>query len=213
MSDDRPVTGFDPPIGAPPGSDEEPDDDGEYVTEWNWPFIGGAVAVVVVLGALVAFLTLRSDDEPPSDTTTTTESTSTTMQLSTELTMAELMPLDIQFGPLWELAAGTETGELLAGDEELTLFAPSAEALEDATLPTDEAGASALLRGHLVEGALGVRDLIELDGSTVTTLGGDELVVEIGEDRSITVGGATVVKRQIDASNGVIYVIDSTVSP
>lgn len=215
MEDEQPVSGFDPPIDEhlPDGGDPTGDGDVEYVTEWNWPFIGGAVAVVVLIGAVVAFLTLRDGDEPAPSTTTSTVAASTTTQLSAQLSIAELLPLDTQYETLLELLDDGEVADLLAEDGEWTLFAPSTEALEDTTLPSDQSARDALLRRHLVEGALSTRDLADLDGESVTTLSDEQLTIEIGEDRSITVGGATVVKRQIAASNGVIYVVDAPVSP
>lgn len=210
MSDDRPVTGFDPPSGGP--ADDDARDDAEHDTEWNWPFIGAALALTVVVLAVAVFLTTRGDDAPPTTTTTTTVATTTT-QLSAQLTVAELLPLDEQFATLEELAGDGEVAELLDDDGEWTLFAPSTEALDGVTLPDSQGARDELLRRHVVEGALSVGDLAELDGSTVTALSGDELTVLVGEDRRITVGGALVVKRQIVAGNGVIYVIDGVVSP
>lgn len=210
MSDDRPVTGFDPPIGGP--EDDDPGSDDERETEWNWPFIGFAVAVTLALAAVAVVLTLR-DDDPPTETTTTTTIDTTTTQLSARSTIAELLPLDTQFATLLELAEGSEVLAELDGDGPITLLAPDEAALEDQELPQPGSDAAdALLARHVLNGTFTTRDLTELDGSTVTTLGGDELVVEVGEDRSITIGGATVIKRQIAASNGVIYVTDGIVS-
>jgi uncharacterized surface protein with fasciclin (FAS1) repeats len=216
MDDDRPATGFDPPIGDQLAGDEPDatDEDVEYVTEWNWPFILGALAIVVALGALVAFLTLRDDDAPPPTTTTTTTAAPPTTQVSAASTIGQLLPLDTQFAGVVELAAGTDVIEQLDSEDEVTLFAPTSDAVSGAgALP--EAGSDAardLLRRHMVEGSLDQEDLRQLDGSSVTTLAGDELPVVVAEDGSISVGGATITKSAIVASNGVIFVVDSLVA-
>jgi uncharacterized surface protein with fasciclin (FAS1) repeats len=188
-------------------------DEGEVVTEWNWPFIGGAAAIVIVLGAVVLFMSLK-DDNPPPTTTTTTVRVTTTMQLSAQSTIADLLPLDQQFTTLLALASADGVLDQLGEDGPLTVFAPD-ESTWPADLPdpdTDPEGAAALLRRHIVADQLRSEDLVQMDGSTITTLSGDELLVEIGDDRSITVGGAKVIKREISASNGVIYVIDGPVT-
>jgi uncharacterized surface protein with fasciclin (FAS1) repeats len=213
MDDDQESTGVNPPTGTVP--DPSADDDGEveYVTEWNWPFILGGLAVVLLLGVVVTIMTLSGGDPAPTTTTSPTTTASTTTQLSAELTVADLLPLDRQFTTLLEVVGDGQVAELLADDGELTFFAPSSEALVDAAVPEGQDARDAWLRQHLVQGVLSTRDLADLDGATVTTLSGDELGVQIGEDRSITVGGATVTKRGIAASNGVIYVVDGPVSP
>lgn len=206
MNDDRPVTGFDPPIGEPAG------DGAEHEMAWNWPFIGVAVALTVVVIAVGVFLATRNDNPPPTTTTTTVPPTTT--QLSATSTISELLPLDTQFTTLLELADGSAVVEALAGDEPLTLLAPQEEAWDGIDLPEPgSAAAEALLARHVLEGSFTIQELTELDGSTVTASSGDELGVQLGDDGSITVGGATIVKSPIEASNGTILVVDSVVSP
>jgi uncharacterized surface protein with fasciclin (FAS1) repeats len=198
------------------GTDEAPqqstEDDVDFVTEWNWPFILGALAIIVVLGAAVAFITFREDEPPPSTTAMTVAPTTT--QLSAVSTIAQLLPLDTQFAALVELVADSEVLEQLGSGDEVTLFAPASDALTDAEgLPEPGSEpAQELTRRHMVEGTLDLEALRELDGSSVTSLAGDELPVVVAEDGSVSVGGATITKSAIVASNGVIFVVDSLVS-
>lgn len=153
--------------------------------------------------------------EPEREPRRTTTSTTTT-QLSARFTVAELLPLDGQFAPYVRVATAGEVLELL-GDEEVTLLAPSAEAFDDfgagnlEALLADPAAAAALARRHVLEGTVTYQDLLDAAGGSVKAVDGTELPVEAGDDGSLTVGGASVVKRDIVAGNGTIHVLDAVI--
>jgi uncharacterized surface protein with fasciclin (FAS1) repeats len=52
---------------------------------------------------------------------------------------------------------------------------------------------------------------MDLDGTTLTTVEGGELLVEMDGD-DVIVGGAKVVAPDIVASNGVIHAIDAVIA-
>jgi len=112
-------------------------------------------------------------------------------------------------------AAGLE--ETLRGDGPFTVFAPTDEAfaaLPEGTVETllmeenlDQL--VAILTYHVVPGAVMSGDLS--DGMMATTVQGGD--IEIGTMDGVTVDGANVVTADIEASNGVIHVIDAVIMP
>jgi len=104
-------------------------------------------------------------------------------------------------------------------DAELTVFAPTNEAfnaaLEELGLEFDDLVANqelltSVLTYHVVEGAV-TSDMLE--SGAVETLNGESITVEIAEDGTVTVNGATVVTADVEASNGVVHVIDAVLLP
>ena len=67
-------------------------------------------------------------------------------------------------------------------------------------------------RHHVVAGKVMAADVVKMkDGSDVKTAGGKKWIgVKAGK---VTVDGANVTKTDIEASNGVIHVIDTVIMP
>ena len=117
------------------------------------------------------------------------------------------------------LAAAEAAGlvETLKGDGPFTVFAPTDEAfaaLPEGTVDTllmeeNKDQLTAILTYHVVPGKVMSSDLT--DGMMAATANGAE--VEIGVGDMVTVGGATVTQADIEASNGVIHVIDGVIMP
>jgi uncharacterized surface protein with fasciclin (FAS1) repeats len=96
-----------------------------------------------------------------------------------------------------------------------TVFAPTDEAF--AKLPPgtvegllkDKAKLAAVLTYHVVSGKVMAADVVKL--SEVTTVQGK--TVRISSGGGVKVNDANVIKTDILASNGVIHVIDSVITP
>ena len=61
-------------------------------------------------------------------------------------------------------------------------------------------------------------DVVDLDGQAVTTVNGATFTVNVGDDGAVTLTDAAgnevgVVQTDVDASNGVIHVIDGVLLP
>ncbi len=110
-------------------------------------------------------------------------------------------------------AAGLE--ETLRGDGPFTVFAPTDEAfaaLPEGTLEAllaDTEALTAILTYHVLPDAVMSTDLS--DGMTPETVNGQP--VTIGVSDMVTVDNAIVVTPDIEASNGVIHVIDAVILP
>ena len=107
--------------------------------------------------------------------------------------------------------------ETLKGDGPFTVFAPTNEAfaalpegtVEDLLKPENKDQLTAVLTYHVVPGKVMSGDLS--DGMMAKTVQGGE--VTIGTEGGVTVDGANVVQADIEASNGVIHVIDGVILP
>lgn len=105
--------------------------------------------------------------------------------------------------------------ETLKGEGPFTVFAPTDDAF--AALPegtvegllADTDALTTVLTYHVVPGKVMSTDLS--DGMMAETVQGQE--VTIGTEGGVTVDGANVVQADIEASNGVIHVIDAVILP
>lgn len=110
-------------------------------------------------------------------------------------------------------AAGLE--DTLRGDGPFTVFAPTDAAfaaLPEGTLDAllaDPEALTAILTYHVVPGAVTSGDLS--DGMEAETVNGQSVTIGVGD--TVTVDDATVVTADIEASNGVIHVIDAVILP
>lgn len=117
------------------------------------------------------------------------------------------------------LAAAEAAGlvETLKGNGPLTVFAPTDDAfaalpdgtVESLRLPENKDQLVDILTYHVVAGAVMSGDLT--NGMEATAVNEGTLV--IGTEDGVTVDGANVVTADIEASNGVIHVIDAVLVP
>ncbi|NBC95403.1 MAG: hypothetical protein GVY27_03495, partial [Deinococcus-Thermus bacterium] len=139
------------------------------------------------------------------------------------------------------LQTAIDTADLdgaLDGDVEYTLFAPTDEALANVIATVDgvcENGFTAddllssellddILLYHVVSGTVLADDVVALDGQTIATLL-DDLGTDL-DDPGLTVGvngdvtltdalpqAVTVIETDLEASNGVVHLIDGVLVP
>ncbi|MGM0603828.1 MAG: fasciclin domain-containing protein [Bacillota bacterium] len=106
----------------------------------------------------------------------------------------------------------------LKGDGPFTVFAPTDEAFAalpdgvlDSLLENKEDLGNVLLY-HVVSGKVMAADVLGMNGSEVKTLLGDNIKIKI-EDNKVYINDAQVIQTDIEASNGVIHVIDTVLVP
>lgn len=106
----------------------------------------------------------------------------------------------------------------LKGDGPFTVFAPTDAAfaaLPEGTLESllaDKEQLANILLYHVVSGKVMAEDVVTMDGAMVDTLLGEEIKISI-EDGMVYINEAQVVITDIEASNGVIHVIDTVLVP
>ncbi|MFW6295466.1 MAG: fasciclin domain-containing protein [Halanaerobium sp.] len=106
----------------------------------------------------------------------------------------------------------------LKGEGPFTVFAPTDAAFEDLpegtldSLLDDKEELSNVLLYHVVSGKVMAEDVLEMDGEMVETVFGEEIEISV-EDDMVYINDAQVTTTDIEASNGVIHVIDAVLIP
>ena len=123
-----------------------------------------------------------------------------------------------QFNTLVAAVKAAGLVETLQGAGPFTVFAPTDAAF--AKLPkgtieallADKEKLASILTYHVVPGKVMAADVIAMGGGHVTTVNGAPVNITI-KDGKVYVDGAQVVTADIQASNGVIHVIDAVILP
>jgi uncharacterized surface protein with fasciclin (FAS1) repeats len=132
-------------------------------------------------------------------------------------TIVEVAQSNPDFSTLVSAVSAAGLAETLSGEGPFTVFAPTNAAFEklpagtlDALLADPQGALTDVLGLHVTSGNVGSQAAIAAAGTNVETLGGPVAVELRGED--LYVGGAKVVTTDIQASNGVIHVIDTVIT-
>jgi uncharacterized surface protein with fasciclin (FAS1) repeats len=177
------------------------------------------VAIAVVIGG-VAFFTMSNDDEESTANNTTSQQDNMQEEATVgDQTIVELAQATPDLSTLVDAVVAADLAATLSGEGPFTVFAPTNAAfaalpegtLEDLLRPENKDQLTSILTFHVVAGSAMSGDLA--DGQKITTVQGDELTVAISESGEVTINGAKVVTADIQASNGVVHVIDAVLLP
>lgn len=135
---------------------------------------------------------------------------------------ADIVETAVAAGQFKTLAAALEAAGLtdaLTGQGPFTVFAPTDEAfaklpagtVESLLKPENKEKLKSILLYHVVPGNVTAKQVMKLNGRTVKTLGGGS--IKVSTMHGVTVDDARVTKTDIQASNGVIHVIDTVLIP
>ena len=183
--------------------------------------------------ASAATLAIAACAEPVDDTATM-DDTAAADQMANDTaetgTLVEVAQGDEQFSTLVSAVTAAGLGETLSGEGPFTVFAPTNAAFDkipEATLTelttndTDTLGN--ILKYHVVEGNVDAATLTKAisdageEGYTIDTVGGGTLKATLDGSNVVltdaTGGTATVTATDVEASNGVIHVIDTVLMP
>ena len=133
----------------------------------------------------------------------------------------DIVDVAAENGSFTILAAAIKAGglvETLKGKGPFTVFAPTDEAfakLPEGTVemllkPENKDKLVAVLTYHVVAGKVTASDVAKMDSGT--TVQGQKVMIKL-EDDKVMVNDAHVIKADIEASNGVIHVIDKVLLP
>ena len=132
----------------------------------------------------------------------------------------DIVDTAVNAGSFTTLVAAVEAAglvETLKGEGPFTVFAPTDEAfaalpegtVQTLLMPENIDQLTAILTYHVVPGAVMSGDLS--DGMMASTVQGGDLMISLGD--SVMVNDATVTTADIEASNGVIHVVDTVIIP
>lgn len=107
----------------------------------------------------------------------------------------------------------SDLDQLLSSTGPFTFFAPSDIAFEklekglmdDLLEPQNKLKLTDLMNNHIVSGIVPFKNL--KDGDSLTTINGNQLIVEI-KNGKVNVGGAGILLRDAKISNGIMYATD-----
>lgn len=133
----------------------------------------------------------------------------------------DIVDVAVGNGSFNTLVAAVKAGGLvdtLKGEGPFTVFAPTDEAfakLPDGTVdmllkPENKDKLVAVLTYHVVAGKVMAADVMKIDKAT--TIQGQNVMVSVN-DGTVMINNAKVIAADVEASNGVIHVIDTVLLP
>lgn len=133
---------------------------------------------------------------------------------------ADIVDTAVEAGTFSTLVAAVGAAglvDVLKGDGPFTVFAPTDDAfaalpagtVEDLLKPENKDQLIAVLTYHVVPGKVMSTDLV--DDMMAATVQGSSVTIDL--DNGVMVDGANVVAADIEATNGVIHVIDAVILP
>ena len=188
--------------------------------------------VVTALIVALAGGACSSEDSADTETTETTaaptetteameEATTTTAAMEEPGTIVDVAASTEGFSTLVAAVKAAGLVETLSGDEEFTVFAPTDEAFAAAltklnltadALLADKETLTSILTYHVVPGKVMAADVVGLNGKDAATVNGKTVKGTVNGDK-VMINDATVTTADVEASNGVIHVIDTVLVP
>jgi len=176
----------------------------------------GMVGILLLAG--IGFFMINNQNTTPKESMSE-KSNPTAVTEQKAMNNKTIVEVAIDAGNFTTLVAAVKAAGLvdtLSGTGPYTVFAPTDEAF--AKLPAgtvesllkDKEKLTAILTYHVVSGKVMAADVVELN--TATTVQGQDVTIKV-ENGKVMVNNANVVTTDIEASNGVIHVIDTVLMP
>lgn len=171
------------------------------------------VAAALVLSACAPAAT-STPTQPPMPTATPVSPTAT----PAPKTIVDIAVADGRFSTLVTAVQAAGLVETLSGEGPFTVFAPTDDAfaklpketLENLLKPENKDQLVKILTYHVVPGKVMASDVVKL--SEAQTAAGEPIAIKV-EGNKVFVNDAQVILTDIEASNGVIHVIDTVILP
>ena len=179
------------------------------------------LAIATIVPALALGAAACGDDDEGNGSSGGAAATSQEQAPSTQQNAQDVVALAQDAPDLSTLVTAVSTaklGDTLQGDGPFTVFAPTNaafkelgdEQVQSLLEPENRDQLTKVLTYHVVPGELTAADLS--DGQKLETVAGETLTVKI-DGGTVMVGDASVVQPDVEASNGVVHVIDSVLTP
>lgn len=182
----------------------------------------------LTLASAVALSLAACASEAPEDTTA--DETAVTDEATAPGNIVEVAQGDDSFSTLVDAVVAAELVETLSGEGPFTVFAPTnvafgklPEGTVENLVANDKETLGAILTYHVVEGAVDAETLINAineageDGYTVTTVGGGTFTAAVVDGAVVLTDAAgntsTVTTPDVEATNGLVHVIDTVLMP
>lgn len=185
--------------------------------------IAAVVAVLVIGGGFALYATMQNDDSTDQSRQTSTSAEETANETQAAGNIVELASGNQDLSTLVTAVTAAGLGETLSGEGPFTVFAPTnaafsalpAGTLDTLLKPESKEQLTGILTYHVVSGKVMSKDLS--DGQVVKTVQGANLTVKIMDGKVMledaTGAMAEVTTADVDASNGVVHVINKVLMP
>lgn len=185
--------------------------------------------LLLIFGLLLAACGASAEETPEPTAEPTVAPTEEAMEedemvdeeMDEEMAMDSIVDIAVADGRFTTLVTALEAAglaETLAGEGEFTVFAPTDDAfaaLPEGTVPSlleDPEGAlTDVLLYHVVEGTVMAETVVTLESAT--TLQGEDVSITVTDGSVFLNDTVQVVITDIEASNGVIHVVDAVLLP
>ena len=135
-------------------------------------------------------------------------------------TILDLATTNPDFSTLEAAVKAADLAEALSGPGPFTVFAPTNAAfdklptgkLNNLLKPKNKSKLQNLLKYHVVSGEFNAAELIKMKNKKLTTLNGQDLKVKV-KNGDVYINNAQVTTADVEASNGVVHVIDTVLLP
>lgn len=187
----------------------------------NKALIWVVVAVLVVaIGAFLFFANTDDDEDTAEQQDTQQVADDEEVPTGPTENIVEIAAGSPDFTTLVAALQAADLVEVLSGEGPFTVFAPTDAAFDAALaelgITAEELLASDnladILTYHVIEGQVLAADVVELDGQEVATVNGQTVTITV-TDEGVRVNDALVTTTDIQATNGVIHVIDGVLLP
>lgn len=178
-------------------------------------YIVGGVVLIVVIG----YILMTSQNQSVSVSEKPIPSTMMEKVEEKPMNQKTIVEIASEAGSFNTLVAAVKAAGLvdtLSGAGPFTVFAPTDEAfakLPEGTVEAllkDKEKLTAILTYHVVAGKVMASDVVNL--TSAKTIQGQNVTIKV-DGTTVMVDGAKVIKTDIEASNGIIHVIDSVILP
>lgn len=182
----------------------------------NKTVIGVVVGLVVIallgIGIYAFAMNNNATDDATNESTETTQEEAVPTQ-----NIVEVASSNPDFSTLVTAVQTAGLVETLSGEGPFTVFAPTNaafDALPEGTLEdllADPEALANILTYHVVSGRVPAADVVGL--SSATTVQGQDITIEVVDGSVVLNGDVNVTATDIQASNGIIHVIDAVLLP
>jgi uncharacterized surface protein with fasciclin (FAS1) repeats len=179
--------------------------------------------LVIIVGGVGVFALTREDEAQPANNEETSQTEQTPAEPEQQNDIVSLAVATPSLSTLVTAVQAADLVETLQGDGPFTVLAPTNDAfaalpagtLDSLLLPENVEQLSGILTYHVIAGSVLSSDLT--DGQVVETVNGGTLTVDITDEGVFFVdangGRAQVTTPDVEASNGVVHIIDAVLLP
>jgi len=171
------------------------------------------------LGAAALVFAFAGSTEAHNCTSGHADANANTEKVEKEATLVDIAASNEDFSTLVAAVKAAGLVETLQGEGPFTVFAPTNAAfaklpegtVETLLMPENREQLIAILTYHVVPDRVMAKDMVDL--TAAKTVQGSDVAIKVSKENDVSINDAMVVVTDIEASNGIIHVIDTVILP